>query len=175
MSEDKVYAVDSTRGASLVNPLNYKGDVLAQVWIDARILATLCRWMDGNGEYARFLSEVVRRPLEAMVGTLVKNEEIEMVDDTVEARTLLERRFGVDLSRGGRGGKNVLHNIVLSERRGELGEELRSREGEGGVPDVERPSRGKKTSKITEEAVKIYKQLVDKEKKERESGGEKIV
>ena len=45
--KEREYKEDSTRGSSLINPLNYKGDVLVQVWVDSRVLATLCRWLDG--------------------------------------------------------------------------------------------------------------------------------
>lgn len=119
------YKEDSTKGSSLIQPLNYKGDVMVQVWIDARILATLTRWMEGAAEYPRFMSEIVRRPLEVMVESLVEHGEVEIVDDTAEARAMLERRYRVVLNKGGRGGKNILHNQVLSSQRGELSERLR--------------------------------------------------
>ena len=64
------YKEDSTKGNSLINPLNYKGDVLVQVWVDSRVLATLCGWLDDKGTYTRYMSQVVRRPLEVLVDLL---------------------------------------------------------------------------------------------------------
>jgi len=113
----KPYKVDSTKGASIINPLNYKGDVLVQVWMDSRVLATVSNWLDMNGTYTRFMSQAVRRPLELLVDNLVNNGDVALVDDTNEARRLLERKYGVQLNRGDRGGKNILHNQILSDRR----------------------------------------------------------
>jgi hypothetical protein len=151
---NKPYAEDSTKGLSLINPLNYKGDVLVQVWVDSRVLATLCRWLDKNEVYSRFMSQVVRRPLEVVADMLVSNGEVEMVDDTAEARALLERRFGVDLSRGGRGTKNTMHNIVLSDRRSELGERI----GRGSkFNDANKPKSGRST--LVQDTIDKYKSL----------------
>ena len=116
IDEKDEYKVDSTRGSSLINPISYKGDVLVQVWVDSRVLATLTRWLEREGTYPRFMSEVVRIPLEMMAKYAVDVDGADMVEDTGEARTLLERRFHINLNRGGRGGKNILHNQVLSER-----------------------------------------------------------
>lgn len=149
------YKEDCTKGSSMINPLNYKGDVLVQVWVDSRVLATLCRWLDKNGLYSKFMSQVVRRPLEVVAETLVNNGEVEMVDDTVEARRLLEKRFNVDLNRGGRGTKNVSHNIVLSERRGELSERLDKAKL---VDDVNRAQR-RFTNPLTQSALDKYNEL----------------
>jgi len=115
-----LYKEDSTKGGARMQPLNYKGDVLTQVWVDGRILATLSRWLEKNDYYPRSMSEVVREPLRILVETLVDNGHIEMVEDTIEAREHLQRRFRVDLSRGGRGIRNQLHNQILSEERKEL-------------------------------------------------------
>lgn len=148
------YATDSTKGKSMINPVNYKGDVLVQVWMDSRVLATICRWMDNNGEYALHMSQAVRKPLEILADTLVSGGDVEMVDDTGEARYMLERRFNVDLNRGGRGGKNVLHNINLSEKRGELADRVsRSKK----FDDVARPR--KEYSPIAQQAIETYNKL----------------
>lgn len=136
---EKEYKVDSTKGGSMLNPLNYKGDVLVQVWMDSRVLATLCKWLDLQGTHTRFMSQTVRVPLESVVQMLVNNSDVEMVDDTAEARRMLERRFNVDLNRGGRGHKNILHNVALSDRRSELGEEVRRQHGES-LDDIKRPT-----------------------------------
>lgn len=118
------YVEDSTRGGARVAPLNYKGDALIQVWIDSRILSTLSHWLESNDFYPRFLSEVVREPLRVLVETLVENGSVEMVEHTAEARTHLSTRYGTDLTRGGRGQRNALHNQVLSDKRIELGERI---------------------------------------------------
>jgi len=163
---EKIYAVDSTKGSSMINPLNYKGDVLVQVWVDSRVLATIVRWMDSKGNYPRFMSQGVRRPLEVLTGFLVDNGEVEMVEDTDEARTLLTRRFNIELNRGGRGAKNVTHNLSLSDRRNDLGERIQS---SNRINDVNRPMRGQSDPKIAalvEEARRVQKELFSDESKE---------
>uniref|UniRef100_A0A6M3KVZ6 Uncharacterized protein n=1 Tax=viral metagenome TaxID=1070528 RepID=A0A6M3KVZ6_9ZZZZ len=150
----KDYVVDSTKGGSLINPLNYKGDVLVQVWMDSRVLATLCRWLDNAGFYSRFMSQVVRRPLEVLAESMVEKGEVQIVDDTAEARSILERRFGVDLNRGGRGTKNVAHNVALSVRRAELDSRLQRVKR---IDDVEKPRR--ETSELAQRVVDKYKEL----------------
>jgi len=157
---EKEYAVDSTRGSSLINPMNYKGDVLVQVWIDSRVLATVTRWMDEKGNYPRFMSQAVRRPLEVLVEFLVNNGEVKMTDDTAEARKFLIRRFNVALNRGGRGEKNVVHNITLSDRRDELSKRIRSnvKADDIGKPKMDR------VNEIITEAERKYRELYPDEK-----------
>lgn len=108
---------DETRGSSKMNPVKYKGDALVQVWVDSRVLATLSNWLDIEGNFTRFLSEVIRDSLQVLCDSLVENGKAVMIDDTVEARKLLERKYRVNLNPKGRGKKNKLHNIVLSEKR----------------------------------------------------------
>lgn len=155
------YREDSTKGNSLIKPLNYKGDVLVQVWVDSRVLATLCKWLEGEGVYTRFMSQVVKRPLEVLAEFVVENEGVERVDDTSEARNMLERRFGVNLNRGEKGKKNVLHNVILSEKRKELGEVLREEK----PADVGRGMRVKKRDikEMTARALNVYNELYKKE------------
>jgi len=112
------YKENSTNGGSLISPVSYKGDVMVQVWIDSRVLATICKWLESEGEYPRFLSHVVRVPLEMLVDHVVSEGKVKMVDGTVEARMLLEGRFHVSLNKGKKGRKNLLHNVTLSSRRG---------------------------------------------------------
>ena len=117
--DDKDYKQDSTRGKSIINPLNYKGDVLVQVWMDSRVLATMSNWLDGQEMYTRFMSQVVRRSMEEFCDALVNNHNLSMISHTGDARRLLERKYGVKLDsrKGGKGGKNKLHNLILSDRR----------------------------------------------------------
>ncbi|MBU2685853.1 MAG: hypothetical protein KKF27_21640, partial [Gammaproteobacteria bacterium] len=133
-----------------------KGDVLVQVWVDSRVLATLCRWMDAKGEYAMHMSQAVRRPLEVLAEFLADQGEVEMVDDTAEARSLLSRRFNVDLNRGGRGTKNVMHNLALSDMRGELGERIQSRRR---VDEVNRPGKVRELDPKAAAAIEAYKKM----------------
>ena len=154
MIKEKDYKVDSTRGKSLINPLNYKGDVLVQVWMDSRVLATLCRWLDNSEFHSRFMSQVVRRPLEVLAESMVANGEVEIVDDTAEARSMLERRFGVDLNRGGRGTKNLQHNVTLSINRAELGDRLTR---EKRYNDVNKPNR--EYGPVAEASIDKYHEL----------------
>ena len=114
----KKYVEDSTKGSSRLEPKTEKSDVLVQVWVSSKVLAALCKWLDRRGVYSRFLSQVVRTPLEELVSKLVEIGETE-VDNSIESRRLLESRFGINLNRGGRGRKNLLHNVVLDSRKGE--------------------------------------------------------
>jgi hypothetical protein len=95
--------------------------------MDSRVLATISNWLDGTDEIPRHLSHVVRRPLELLTAQLVDEGEVEMVDDTSLARFMLERKYNVNLNKGGRGKKNVVHNQVLSDSRRKLGSSLRRR------------------------------------------------
>lgn len=124
----KPYKIDSTRGKCIMEPRTYKGDVLTQVWIDARVLATLSEWLDGSGQVTRFMSEVVKIPLAVLVEHLTESGEAEMIDDTVVARDMLVRKYRVNLNPDERGGKNILHNIQLSDRRKSLGDRLIQRQ-----------------------------------------------
>lgn len=111
---------DSTKGSSDFIPLTYKGDVLVQVWVDSRILATLSNWLEEYDNYPRFMSEVVRRPLEILIDHIVKEGDIDMIEDTTTARRMLEERYRINLNRDGRGKKNVMHNTILSGNRSSL-------------------------------------------------------
>ena len=117
---DSDYKEDSTKGNSLIDPENYKGDALVQVWIDSRVLATLDRWLESCGSYPRFLSEVVRKPLDSLAAHLVDTGQVEIVDDTNQARSILEKKYRVNLNKGNKGKKNLLHNQVLTGRRIDL-------------------------------------------------------
>jgi len=157
------YKEDSTKGSSLIQPLNYKGDVLTQAWVDSRVLATLSNWLDSKGFYARSMSEVARRPLEVLMEHLVETGQVNVVDDTVVARELLAKRYRVKLNRGGRGGKNVLHNQVLSEQRAELADKV---ERGSKFNDAQMPQSRKRlpTAEEIARAVEIYHKLEEAER-----------
>jgi hypothetical protein len=123
----KGYKEDSTKGTALVLPKSYKGDVLVQVWIDSRVLATLSMWLDSEGNYTRFMSEIVKDTLTMLCERLVEDEIVELVDDTANARNMLERKYRVNLNPCGRGKRNVLHNKVLSSHRETLAKDIRGK------------------------------------------------
>jgi hypothetical protein len=109
--------MSETRGSGMKEPDSYKKDVLVQVWMDARILATLLNWMEKGENRPKFMSDVVREPIEMLVGRLVDCGEIRMIEDAVYARDLIEKRFKVNLNRGGRGKKNALNNMLFSDEQ----------------------------------------------------------
>ena len=111
------YKEDSTDGQfSVLNPVQFKGDALVQVWMDSRELATISNWLDKTGAYTRFLSEVVKDSIHRLCVEIVESGEVDMVEDTNVARSIIEQKFRINLNPDGRGEKNALHNIVLSER-----------------------------------------------------------
>lgn len=111
------YREDCTYGKfSVLNPIRFKGDALVQVWVDSRELATISEWLDKGNYHTRFLSEVVKEGLSILCENIVNNNEIEMIEDTAEARMLLEEKYNINLNPNGRGEKNVYHNQILSER-----------------------------------------------------------
>jgi hypothetical protein len=117
----KERAVDSTKGRADVNPVRYKGDVLVQVWMDSRVLATLSQWLDKSDNYMRFMSEVVNDSMSMLCDHLVDVGEVNMIDDTVHARQLLERKYRVNLNPSDRGRRNRQHNVLLTEKRKQIG------------------------------------------------------
>lgn len=165
---NRPYKSDTTRGSYVPDPRTYKGDVLVQVWIDSRILATLSEWLDKNGGITRYMSEVVKVPLEILVKHLTSGGDVELIDDTVVARRMLEKKYRVNLNPEGRGERNVLHNIQLSDRRkslsGTLADEHRKMTDDVNVPAREISSM-KVNESVVEEATRIYKEL---ERKDRE-------
>ncbi len=141
------YKEDSTKGASILKPINYKGDILTQCWIDSRILATLNNWLEANGYRPRSLSDLVRRPLEVLVEHLVSSGQAKMIEDTNDARNMLQAMYRIKLNRGGRGGKNILHNQILTDERKELGERValgRSSIGDSAYPIIPKADNDRK-------------------------------
>ena len=159
------YKEDATKGKSILNPINYKCDTLVQVWIDARILATLDLWMDSNGVFPKSYSEVARRPLEMLVETLVGDGLAQMVEDTTVAREHLARKYRVSLNRRDRGAKNILHNQILSDRRRDLGSRLTQDKGD----DLSKPIVANSRVDAIMERVKAAQEIVASDIKDRES------
>lgn len=157
MSNRKKYTEDSTRGAALFNnPKSYKGDVLVQCWVDSRVLATLSEWLDNGGTYTRFMSEVVKVPLEVLANHLIMLGEITMVDDTSSARKMLEQKYRVNLNPGGRGVKNAHHNRLVSDLRGSLGGRVKIEKEEN---VINRPlTAGTSSGVDIDELMKLYKE-----------------
>lgn len=105
-----------TKGASRIDPEEFKNDSLVQVWMDSRVLATMSNWlMEEESIDCRFLSEVVRDSVQQLCMLLVENGRVEFVEDTNEAKGLLYQKFRTKFNRGGRGKKNLLNNQLLSE------------------------------------------------------------
>ena len=107
---------DSTRGKNpLVRPKTYKGDSFVQVWLDRRKVALISIWLDKNEMKTRFMSDVVRMALDQLYNHLVNSGEMQELD-TVTAGNILEMKYKVDLNPSGRGQRNLIHNMVLSEK-----------------------------------------------------------
>ena len=119
------YVQDSTKGAALLsNPKTYKRDVLVQVWMQSRHLATLLNWLESNGRRVRFRSEIVQFTVEEIVKHLRDSKVCDIVEFADEARETLKDRFGVESNPKHRGEKNALHNIMLDDKRRETDEDL---------------------------------------------------
>ena len=121
MSRDggrRKYMEDSTKGSSLIEPKTFKNDVYVQVWLESRYLATLSNWLDDEGVNTRFMSEVIREGIRVLVDNLVEGNLTLFVTDTEDARSLLFRKYRINLNNNDRGKKNVLHNKVLCDRLG---------------------------------------------------------
>lgn len=110
------YVEDSTKGKSLMRPEKFKGDVLVQVWMDSRVMATLSNWLDESGDRTRHMSEIVKGILEAVTEQVVNSGDTEMIEDTSKARDILRFKYRVNLNPSERGMKNVLHNQILTDR-----------------------------------------------------------
>lgn len=112
------YREDCTDGRySVLNPVRFKGDALVQVWMDSRELATVSEWLDKDSNRTRFLSEVVKEGIHILCENIVESGEVKMIEETAEARALLEDKYEINLNPNGRGEKNVFHNQILSERK----------------------------------------------------------
>jgi len=115
-----IYTEDSTKGASLLgNPKTYKRDVLVQVWMQSRHLATLLNWLESIDRKVRFRSEIVQFTVEEIVKHIRDSKVCEVVEYASEARDILKDRFGVESNPKHRGEKNALHNMMLDDRRRE--------------------------------------------------------
>ena len=171
---------DCTDGQfSILNPVTFKGDALVQVWMDSRELATISEWLDKTGSHTRFLSEVVKDGLHILCEELVDDGEVSMVEDTLEARHMLEDKYRICLNPktskanprltgerdSRRGEKNALHNIVLSERL---------RERTDGVPDSVRElqKKAREIYKRIEGSGSILDELIQIEKGDRDGAAE---
>lgn len=157
MSRVKERAVDSTKGNSTLDPIDYKGDVMVQVWLDSRMLATLSNWLEGLGDYPRFMSEVVRWPLEVLVEHLISEGKLSMVDETSVARRMLQGRYRINLNKSDRGRRNVEHNQALSDRRGRLSSKIRA--GNVGHRDIPLREEGRRANVSPEEMEKMVSRV----------------
>jgi len=116
MRKQPTYKEDATKGRrTVLNPKTYKGDVMTQVWLDSRMLATLDAWLSDNGVTTRFMSDIVRESMNTLLEFLLKVGDAELINHTTTARDCLQHKFRVNLNQGERGRRNVLHNKILSE------------------------------------------------------------
>ena len=119
MNKDYEYAKDSTRGRQpRVDPINYKPDVLVQVWCEARVLLMLNNWLVKYNRRPKFMSEIIRFVIEEVLDQLLEAGEVEKVEFNQTARDSLRAIFNrQNLNPKGRGKRNVIHNLHLDEKR----------------------------------------------------------
>ncbi len=143
VKDKRGFEVDyNTKGNSVPNPERYKGDVMTQVWLDSRMLATLSKWLDKDDMITRFLSDVIRESMEILVDIVTFDDPELLVDDTDKARFMLSNKYRINLNVKGRGERNLAHNRMLSERRRETAEKVKKRRIANkiaGVKDVDSP------------------------------------
>ena len=152
------YKEDSTKGNARIMPTNYKGDVLVQSWVDARQLAMLSVWLDGNGYVTRHLSDLIKITVEEVVSKLIDSGMVSKVEFTGEARDLLVRKYRAKLNPSGRGERNLLHNLHLDElRRNTFKDEVNVRPVQGECYTAEERDR----------IMKHYNEVVEKEREEK--------
>lgn len=164
----RIYTEDSTKGMSKINPKTYKRDVLMQVWMQSRHLATLLKWFDNEGVIVRFRSEIVQRTVEQVVEHLVKNGIVEMVEFSDDAVEILNR-FDASNNPSGRGEKNVLHNLTLDDRRREREERYNPdfRHSQDNLQPQETNEPEEETmDELVARGTKIYNEKLAKEKEE---------
>jgi hypothetical protein len=115
----KKYKRDSVRGrCPIIDPVNYKPDTLLQVWIDSRKLVMLDKWLGKNGISTRFMADIGREVLDIVVDQLLATGEVEKVELSRDAMDYLKIKFRkLELNPGGRGKRNIQHNLVLDSRR----------------------------------------------------------
>lgn len=99
----------------VIDGVRLNSDTNVQVMLDSRVLMTLCQWLDER-EQIRYFSDIVKEGVYLLVETLIDNGETRLVEDTNESKYFLEYRFGVNLNRGGKGKRNLLSNMVISDR-----------------------------------------------------------
>jgi len=138
MSQVKSYKEDSTKGRARIMPVNYKGDIIVQTWLDARKLLVLSRWLDKGGYNTQNISNIVKFTLDEVVEQLVSAGIEQKVEFCKDARELLKARYNCNLGQSGRGKRNFLHNIHLDEiRRGNAYQNEKSMIPSNNTPEAE--------------------------------------
>ena len=149
----KGFKEDSTKGKARMIPVNYKGDVIVQVWLDARKLLVLSRWLDKGGYVTKNLSNILKFTVDEVVEQLISAGIEQKVEYTKDARTLLEGKYRCDLNPSGRGERNMAHNMRLDDiRKGNAYENEK-----GQIPannTIEKEARN-----ITEEGMEVWKRM----------------
>ena len=95
----------------------YRKDAFIQSWMDRRYIATLIKWLESQGVQPRFMSEVLNTSVITMVDTLVKQNQVSLVQFTTEADQVIGRTIGTKLNPSNRGTKNYRFNLELDDAR----------------------------------------------------------
>lgn len=95
----------------------YRKDAFIQSWMDRRYIATLIKWLESQGVQPRYMSEVLNSAMITMVNTLVKQDQVSLVQFTSEADQVIKRTVRTKLNPSGRGNKNYQINLELDDAR----------------------------------------------------------
>lgn len=106
---------DSTRGKAFMRPLTYKGDVALSTWADARALAVIAEYMEKDVGPPKNIASLVRYAVERLAETIDDYSEVGF-KHTAQAHTILTEKYGLKYDTR-LGGKNKLHNLILSDRK----------------------------------------------------------
>ena len=170
---EKGFKEDSTKGKARMIPVNYKGDVIVQAWLDARKLLVLSRWLDKGGYNTQNLSNIIKFTVDEIVEQLISSGMEQKVEYTKDARTLLEDKYRCDLNPSGRGERNMVHNMRLDDiRKGNAYENEK-----GQIPassTVEKDARSA-TEKALEEYRRMEKEGFPSDKKREAEGHEEAM
>lgn len=115
----KKYKEDSVMGRRPeIDPINYKPDVLVQVWLEARVLLMLNNWLTKYDRKPRFMGDIIKFVVEEVLDQLLEAGEVKKIEFSSTARDALRSLFAKHkLNPGDRGKRRVLHNLHLDEKR----------------------------------------------------------
>jgi len=90
-------------------------DAVVQSRVDKRCLATVSKWYVSRGVLPRSASELIRNILEDFVEILVSNGKVELIDNSEDARQILDDLFGNVFNPGRRGRDNEYVNLSMDD------------------------------------------------------------